>query len=113
MNRPGQWDRGLQPERSHLAWKRTALGITAGLAVAARILSSSHFWLGIALPLAALAAGTALLAASGSRSARIDRWLRSEPAERAPAPGGRLPLALAVFAMLLAVAGGCVVLSGR
>lgn len=113
MTRSGQWDPGLQPERSRLAWKRTALGITAGLTVAARVLSSSHLWFGIALPLTALAAGAVLFAASGSRSARIDRWLRTGAGERDPAPGGRLPLALAVFAALLAAAGGCVVLTGR
>ncbi|WP_035698548.1 DUF202 domain-containing protein [Glycomyces tenuis] len=109
---PGPWDRGLQPERSNLAWRRTALGITAGSVLASRLLAAAHPGLGLVLPFAALAAGGILMAAAERRSDRLGRWLRARRAGGpAPAaPGGRLLLSVAVAAVLLAVAGAFLVL---
>jgi uncharacterized membrane protein YidH (DUF202 family) len=111
----GPWDPGLQPERTLLAWKRTALGLTAGLAAASRLLASDHSWLGVALPLAALALGGALAAAALRRSDRLNRWLRArEAGDPSPeAPGGRLLLTVAVVAVLLAAAGAWLALGGH
>lgn len=111
---PGPWDSGLQIERSNLAWRRTALGLTAALALASRFLTGSHPWAGLVLPLAAVAAGGAVMAAAARRSGRFDRWLRArEAGEAVPkAPGGRLLFTAAVLAALTAVAGVCLVVSG-
>ncbi|GAB3652756.1 DUF202 domain-containing protein [Glycomyces tarimensis] len=116
IGRPvGAWDPGRQPERNNLAWRRTALGITAGMAIGARLLTAPHPWLGIALPAAAVVTGAALFAAAGVRSRRLDRDLRAVPPGGGPsaAPSGRLLLVTAAFAALLAAAAAGLILTGH
>ncbi|GAB3230816.1 hypothetical protein GCM10027447_25500 [Glycomyces halotolerans] len=109
----GHWDPGLQPERNSLAWQRTALGLTAALAVAARLLAAPVPWLGIVLPIAGLIGGVSLFATAGIRSCRLERRLRATPAAGPPpvAPGGRLLLVTALLATALAGAGAFLILA--
>lgn len=97
---------GAQPERTALAWRRTALAVAAGSLVAARVLepwAGPPVWL---LALAGLAAAVGV-AWSGARRARV--WAlavddthpdRGEPG--APTPGGA---PLAVTAAVVGVLG--------
>ncbi|WP_051393137.1 DUF202 domain-containing protein [Glycomyces arizonensis] len=105
----GPPDGGLQLERSDLAWRRTALGLTAALMLASRLSASAHPWLGFALPLAALAAGGILMAAAARRSGRwLRAWRAGGPVPRAP--GARLLLVATALAALAAAVGACLVL---
>lgn len=38
MSSDSVWDPGLQPERTHLSWRRTALSVAAGSLIALRVL---------------------------------------------------------------------------
>lgn len=88
---------GLQPERTALAWRRTALGLATGSLVAGRLLAPG---LGLAAWWAA-AAGVVLagcLAVVAHRRSAQDR------------PGGRLVTACAGVALVLGVVAAVVVL---
>jgi len=97
------FDPGLQPERTALAWRRTALALTAASLVAVRILPEA---LG---PWAALPAGVGLVAAvavlvaAHRRHTRVHRTLVSNNTDRVPLPSGVLPLAVTI----LVASGGC------
>ncbi|RRR98477.1 DUF202 domain-containing protein [Glycomyces terrestris] len=83
------WDRGLQPERTALAWRRTALALCAGLILAARATASQAPWLALELTALAVLGGLALVHWAHRRERRLALHLRS----RRPAPpGGRLLL---------------------
>jgi uncharacterized membrane protein YidH (DUF202 family) len=112
VNAQRPFDPGLQPERTLLAWRRTALALAVGSVAGARL----------ALPvLGALAVGVGIVGAIAALSAYLAasvRYRRSHHALVAgePLPGGAVPLAaltgaaaligIAALGFVLALAGG-------
>jgi uncharacterized membrane protein YidH (DUF202 family) len=94
----GVWDRGLQPERTSLAWERTALGLAAN---AALLLRAGAQGAPFARVLGAVTLGVAgaVFLASRTRYVRRDAALRG----RGRAPGGRLVLAVGVTTVALSL----------
>lgn len=82
------WDAGLQPERTRLAWQRTALALLSAGLVVARLVGHHHVAAGAALAAAAclLAASIGLL--STQRYASANRRLEAER----PLQGGAVNL---------------------
>jgi hypothetical protein len=110
----GPFDPGLQPERTELAWRRTALAIAIGSLVSLRIFPlvlppSGAAW-GLAPGAIGLVAACALWFAARRRQLRVTAWLLSTLPEAVPsgstqpgekpmtAPGGGMLLALTVLA---------------
>ncbi|ROP49315.1 MULTISPECIES: DUF202 domain-containing protein [unclassified Rathayibacter] len=106
------FDAGLQPERTALAWRRTALALTAGALVGIRILPT------ILGPWALLPAGGGLLLAlliliqSHHRYRTHHRVLTTSSTDRVPLPDGRLPALVAATALLAGTAALLVVVAG-
>lgn len=95
---------GLQPERTVLAWRRTAQSLAVGSLAAGRLLearlgSASWFLAVIGVVLA-----LALLLAARRRAVAIDRVLRADR-DFAAGPGAALHVAVAVVAVLVGVVG--------
>jgi len=108
MSADRPFDPGLQPERTLLAWRRTALSLAVGSVVGARLAlpALGHVAVVVGL-LGAVAALTTYTAAS-------HRYRRSHSALVAgeSLPGGAMPLAiLAATAGLMGVAAICYVLA--
>ncbi|SIT66593.1 DUF202 domain-containing protein [Microbacterium sp. RU33B] len=105
------FDPGLQPERTELAWRRTALALAVGSLVALRLLPEafgSIVWsLGGVI---GLIGSGALLAASRRRCRAIDETLRAQ-GDRARMPGGVLLLSLVVGVTVIALVGGVIVVA--
>lgn len=104
----GRWDRGLQIERTHLAWRRTALALTAGMVLTGRYLGAGNPALGVVLPVLALALGLVLLWRATVRIHRAEVIIQAlTVAAPTPAtvPGGAL-LAIITGLSLLAVGTG-------
>jgi uncharacterized membrane protein YidH (DUF202 family) len=83
-------DAGLQPERTRLAWQRTALTGIAALLVAVRLLVEVSPLLGLLLGVAAV---VALVAPVWSAA----RWQLTRRSLSRPETDGRAPLLLAVL----------------
>ncbi|QKJ20450.1 DUF202 domain-containing protein [Microbacterium hominis] len=104
------FDPGLQPERTELAWRRTALSFAVGSLVAMRLLPDvlgSAWW---ALPgLAGLVASGWVWDAARRRATRVNRALVG--GGDGPAPGGRpsLPDGTVPFALALIVTAAALV----
>ncbi len=94
-------DAGLQPERTELAWSRTALSLVVGGLLALRVLAPPFGTWGIVLGLGGTLAGVLLGTAARRRARAISAALRA--GRRLP-PGGPVLCAVA-----LAVAGGALV----
>lgn len=101
---PGPFDPGLQPERTELAWRRTALAIAVGSLVSLRIFPLvlppfAAAW-GFAPGVLGLVAACALWFAARRRQLRTTAALRStrDGSRTVTAPGGGLMLALTAFA---------------
>ena len=99
-NPPGRghrpFDAGLQPERTALAWRRTALAVAVASLVALRILPEVlGSW---ALIPAALGAGVSFVAIviTQRRYRRIHTVLTSSESDRVALSGGVLPALMAV-----------------
>ncbi|MFS0699863.1 DUF202 domain-containing protein [Cellulomonas sp. 179-A 4D5 NHS] len=90
---------GLQPERTALAWRRTALGLATGSLVAGRLLAPD-------LGLAAWGVAAAGVVLAGGLAAVAHRRSTREHG------GGRLVTACAGVALLLGVVAAVVVLRG-
>lgn len=108
MSEPRVFDPGLQPERTELAWRRTALAIGVGSLLALRVLPAvapdpalAELWLAPGL----VGAGFAVLlwVRSRVRQTRVTRALLAERPDRMPGAGLMLLLAAFVF--------GCGILS--
>lgn len=98
------FDPGLQPERTALAWRRTALAVTVGAAVGARLLAPALGPAALVAGVLGVAAGVLLLVASGRRGRRTAASLR-EHGDLSAGPGGAdLALTAAGCALAGAVA---------
>jgi uncharacterized membrane protein YidH (DUF202 family) len=102
--RPGSRpsDPGLQPERTALAWRRTALALVVGSLLGLRVLPQLLGPAGLVVAAAGVAAALAVLAAAHGRYRRVHRILTSGSGDRRALPGGGLP---ALVAALTACAG--------
>jgi len=114
----GPFDPGLQPERTELAWRRTALAIAIGSLVSLRIfplmLPSAFAAWGFVPGAVGLVAACALWSAARRRQLRMTAWLHSTlpgampgamlgampagPTAPQDPPGGGMLLALTVLA---------------
>lgn len=106
----GPFDPGLQPERTELAWRRTALAIAIGSLVSLRIfplmLPSAFAAWGFVPGAVGLVAACALWSAARRRQLRMTAWLHSTLPGAMPAgpttpqtpPGGGMLLTLTVLA---------------
>ena len=95
------FDRGLQPERTLLAWRRTALAIAVGSVFGARLALPV---LGAAAVVIGLLGAVAALAAYTAASVRYRRSHRALVAGE-PLPGGAVPLVtLSAAAALIGIA---------
>ena len=92
----GVFDPGLQPERTGLAWRRTALALLAGSVVAARILEASLGPWAAAPGLVGIGISVVLLFSIHRRYRHINARL-AETGDRAPIADGRLIAATALF----------------
>ena len=97
---PDLYDPGLQPERTELAWRRTALAIAIGSLLSLRVFplvlpTGAEGW---GLVPGVLGVGTAALLwiAARRRQRRTTAVLTAR--RSGPLPGGVLPLVLTVFA---------------
>ena len=95
------FDAGLQPERTALAWRRTALSLFVGSIVAVRILPEVLGGWAVILGLVGVAAAGALLWAVHRRYLTHHRML-TERGDRSPLAGGRLIGAMTLFCVLAA-----------
>ncbi|WP_317229859.1 DUF202 domain-containing protein [Clavibacter sp. MX14-G9D] len=101
------YDPGLQPERTALAWRRTALALVVGSLLGLRALPAVLGVPGLALAFVGVALALGVLVTAHRRYRRVPRTLPTEAAApAAPAeaalPDGGLP---ALVAALTAVAG--------
>lgn len=103
-------DPGLQPERSSLAWQRTALAIAVGSLIFGRILSTT-LGLWAVLP---MMAGLTMAAALGKRSQRrYTHHHRTLTSGNGLLADGLLNAALALFVLVGGVFSLAMVLTGR
>jgi uncharacterized membrane protein YidH (DUF202 family) len=88
------FDPGLQPERTALAWRRTALTLAVGAVVSFRLLPPvlGAWSIGVGAAGLLLSATTWILA--GRRAHRVQRALLDAAG---PLPGGGLPLLLTLI----------------
>ena len=86
-------DRGLQPERTALAWRRTTLALAVGAIVALRLLSPVLGLRSIAIGLTGLALAAVLWVLSARRAHQATNAL---PHKSGHLPGGGLLLGLAL-----------------
>lgn len=95
----GLFDPGLQPERTALAWLRTALVLTVGSLVGLRVLP--HYWgpVGLIVAGAGALASMALIGLAVRRYRLTQRRLVADGARTGPLPDGRLPALLAGIAL--------------
>jgi len=100
MNDGALFDPGLQPERTALAWRRTALSLALGALIALRLLPPVLGAWSFAVGFAGIAFGAVIWVLAGRRAERTRAALLGSSA---PLPDAGLPLLLA-----LVVAGGAV-----
>ena len=112
MSERALFDPGLQPERTELAWRRTALAIGVGSLIALRVLPAiaptpglQQAWL--APGIVGVAFAVLLWVRARARHLRVNRALLEDRADRLPGAGLLLVLAGFVvgWALLWAVVG--------
>ncbi|WP_043668101.1 DUF202 domain-containing protein [Clavibacter michiganensis] len=98
------FDPGLQPERTALAWRRTALALVVGSLLGLRVLPALLGVAGLVVAAAGVITALAVLASAHRRYRRVHRALTAGSADPGTAslPGGALP---ALVAALTACAG--------
>lgn len=103
------FDPGLQPERTELAWRRTALSLGVGSLVAMRLLPEI-----LGSPLWALGGVGGLLVAVGiwvAARIRVRAYNRALTTDPAPLPDGRMLFGVVLVATLIGAASIGVVVS--
>ena len=105
------FDLGLQPERTALAWRRTALALVAGSLVGARVLAPALGALAGVLGACGVVAGLSLGLAAARRARAVDAALRADASLRT-GPGAGVLAAVAAGCLLLGVAALVAVLTG-
>jgi uncharacterized membrane protein YidH (DUF202 family) len=103
----GLWDRGLQNERTSLAWARSTLALLGGGLVLARVAYAAQPVLGGLLAFGSLAIAGWIL----QRAARRYRRSATLLERGGPLPDGRLPAALSLLAVLIGLMGLVLVLA--
>jgi uncharacterized membrane protein YidH (DUF202 family) len=103
------FDPGLQPERTALAWRRTALALIVGSLAAVRVLPDLVGSWGYAGAGVAFVASVAILIAAHLRYRRDHLTLISSASDRVALSGGAL-VAITASVVLLMGIGGAVVL---
>jgi uncharacterized membrane protein YidH (DUF202 family) len=114
MNAPpdGPIDEGLQPERTILAWRRTALTLAAGSVAAARLLPEHYGWWTLILALTGIACSVAVYFAGHRRYLRHRIHLANPELPGVGASASTI-LAAAVLCTLIGVAGVVVTIAGH
>lgn len=101
------FDAGLQPERTLLAWRRTALALGLGCAVAVRLTITGPWPAISSIGIVGIGFAAAVYVGATKRYRRVHAALHSGT----PHGGAALPLAgLASAALLIAVLGGVFVI---
>ena len=95
---------GLAPERTALAWRRTALALAVGSLAAGRVLQPALGAAAWPMAVVGVVVGLGVLLAAGRRAAAVVRELRAR-GDLAAGPGAGLPATLAVVAVLVGVVG--------
>ena len=95
------WDPGLQIERTTLAWLRTMLAFTVSLLVLLKLIAHQSATAAIVCAVTTLPVSGLVAWLVWRRHQHSERRLRA----RAPLPGGGLPAATAVLAMLAGATG--------
>ena len=98
------FDPGLQPERTALAWRRTALSVAVGSLAAGRLLEPLLGGVGWVLAAAGITLGIGMALAARRRAAVINRALAATGDLR-EGPGAGLLAGAAVVAVLVGVVG--------
>lgn len=105
------FDNGLQPERTALAWRRTALAIAVGSLAGARILAHV-FGLWALLPGGlGLALAVTIMFVVHRRHVEVHRRLTTSASDRIPLQGGGLPALVALATLVAGVLSLIVVLA--
>lgn len=104
------FDTGLQVERTALSWQRTALALSVGCLLGARIVSRELDTTTLAIALGGTVLAAGLYAAARVRYQRRHRLL-SEHGDRTPLGGAGLLALTAAIPVVLAVLGGWFVLT--
>ena len=105
MSADAPFDVGLQPERTALAWQRTALALSVAFLVTARLLAHESSSLALAVGGAGILVALALLAAGQRRYRTSHVALTSASATRVPFHSARPLLAWAALTLGLACGG--------
>ena len=98
------FDPGLQPERTTLAWRRTAQSLAVGSLAGGRVLEATFGGLSWLLAVIGVALALGLLLAARRRAVAIGRVLGAGQ-DLAAGPGAALPATVTVVAVLVGVAG--------
>lgn len=98
------WDAGLQPERTHLAWRRTALSVAVGALVTMRILPTTmgDIWWIVPGILGVLAAAGIWFVGERRYRAFVRQLDEDGVTDPIPAGGGGI-LAMSGFVVLVGV----------
>jgi putative membrane protein len=106
----GLFDPGLQPERTGLAWRRTALALLIGSLAAGHTLAAL-FGGWAALPGLAGAAIAGLVLLAAHRRYRSSHLKLAAEGDRSPIAGGRMIAAMTLIGLVAAVVAGAVVIA--
>ncbi|WP_026927840.1 YidH family protein [Granulicoccus phenolivorans] len=99
MSHDRVWDRGLQPERTFLAWQRTNLSLLAATLVIARLVSLHDLLFGAVIAGVGLLIVSAITVRTQRRYRRVHRVLHAGDA----LPGGRANLAMTGMLLLAGI----------
>lgn len=104
------FDAGLQPERTALAWRRTALALVVGAVVGIRVLPALLGTWALVPAGAGIVLAVVLLIASHARYRRQHELLTSADSDRIVLSDGRLPAVVTGTVLLGGIASLAVVL---